>query len=488
MRIEPIFHNTKILITLVVLGYLLLISFCCTKLVIAQNDQIDNSTNQVVEPNTFTQTVDITSTYSLSPTFNLTTTSVPVPTSVPLQPASWRSRTSSRIPIRLQRTVYVGGGGGGLYDCSSENRFKNLPPIWHIDSEYITLTTYPDNNQPSRYFLIWSCRHNSGESIEAKLIWPDGSQTLLSNETENTSSTYSDLSIYKTHHIFDRNMPDGKYLISIRDQHGSLTRSIRFTKNVHSGTYIILSKNNTSSTDPQYIFEQGSTLNIRYSGYRGNEYVEVGLYGLNSDTERVHYMLLNSWNIQVDNLGSFQQNLQIPDDAVAGNYILAATGTQGLERKLAGSSSEPSMLKSSPSFTYFQKSFRVARRQDNSSPTPIPVIVLPPLETAKSFYAALDEGIKTGDFQTVYSLLSRERQAQRSYQELQSLYSDVQAVEVESIQLIESNVDQATVRAIVKLTSNDQGPSIAYYDVLYQIVLENSLWRMDSYESTVLAQ
>ena len=435
----------------------------------------------------------------------LTPTSTPVLTltetltsaSLSTSTAAWRDRNNSRVPLRLQRTAYASAGGGGCCDiyCLAKDQPVDAPPVWNVSEENFVSTSYSDFidegglevDFATSPLQVWACLPQSDPAAQVTLIWPDGRESTLVEKAY--YEEIDQLFIQEYAFYFHSTMPNGWYHLKIEDQYGISTRRILFRINpyfdVYSGPRFGLSTANPA--EREHKFHRGETLSVEYSHYPPNVFVEVGLYSETSNFRE--YELQSSWVIQTTEDGTFSEGLIIPANAEVGEYVLVAAEMDSLtigRFELGGWKPD---FKAGYENRYFKTAFKIvdpsiSEEQELKEDEDV---VSKPVETAKAFYQALNSGAASGDFIDAYELLSTERRQQRSLVELEAVYSDTQAVRLEQIELIEQSTNQATVRAVVKLTLASNGnEEEARYDVTYRLILEGDKWYMDSFESSVI--
>ena len=112
---------------------------------------------------------------------------------------------------------------------------------------------------------------------------------------------------------------------------------------------------------------------------------------------------------------------------------------------------------------------------------PLGGLALPaPVAVTMAFYNAIDIGTKSGDFTEAYAYLSKRRQNRQSYAEFVSGFATTTAVVIESLEQLESDSNLASVNAVIVATDVMQnGIQKASYDIVYQVIKEDGIWKMD---------
>ena len=105
-------------------------------------------------------------------------------------------------------------------------------------------------------------------------------------------------------------------------------------------------------------------------------------------------------------------------------------------------------------------------------------------ETVRSFWSAVVDGVRRGDFQRAYGYLSPRLQGATPYPAFVATFAGVREVTISSIATIQESGSQATVEAtIVFAEQTTSGWQYKRHRYRYTLLLVNGQWRIDTIES-----
>ncbi|MFN8469694.1 MAG: hypothetical protein U0X20_29330 [Caldilineaceae bacterium] len=424
-----------------------------------------------------------------TPTRTLTPTITPTPTTTPIAKVSWRSTGSDRLPSRLSDTASIGPGGGGGgwgYPWLCENVSDDvwiasanvLQPVYY-NGEF-TIDFITGNEEDFYAFIpeyhIQYCGNSLDTNSWAYLVGPDGLQRPMTNYAEEKRFYYE----------FTDADPDGKYDVTIVTSNGTLTGQVLLQRkdyihDVYSGPLVFLRDPNNGSEAVS--FQPGQSIHLQFMRGQPRTQAVVGLYQLmGSGLMGSELVLLNSWPVQFNRAGEYEMILEIPRDAVPGQYSIYLTDSD----KPIGEYINPVQpAKDGPQMPIGGAagySFSLWKPEASISG---------PESVVASFYNSLNGAIKGEDISTLEGFMSKQLLASGFLDQFLPKMSVVSSIGLEGVSLDNSTTDEASVQVrVLQLEEAVSGKQRSHLDVTWDLVYEDGGWKLDrvaGYDETPLS-
>lgn len=481
-----------------------------------------------------------------------------------------------------------GGGWGSPWLCKNVNEdawlasASELHPVYYNGE--LTIDFLDGYDEDFYVYIpeyhVQYCGDSWDTNTWAYLVGPDGLQRSMEVYADGKDISYA----------FSDTDPDGIYEATIVTASGTLTGQVSLQREdyldyIYSGPIILL---RDPHNQPEAVeFQPGQPIHVQFMRGQPLSQAVAGLYQVMGSRMATSFLvLLNSWPVQYNRTGEYELTLDIPPDAVPGEYMIFLTNNDALvqdylgrfgsletgpmlpragaagyffslwksdeaisapesvvasfyrtlnealvmgeigtldtfvsQQLLANGFSEQFWLRMTAVSSIGLEGISLRNATTNAASVQVNLLQvetaaggrqrshqevtwdlvrengewkldnvvgyddtpLSPVDMTLAFYRALDAALTTRDYHFVYSLLSSNRKASRTYDSLKALYADTYDIEVESIELIDEQETQATVHVIVRTSDRvAQGSGTSRYDVIYGLVKENGSWRMDT--------
>jgi hypothetical protein len=425
----------------------------------------------------------------------LQATPTPRPSPAPTRSPGWAGSASSVIPVGLQGTARISPTGAisaipedlcgavlsrrqDIWVLSAREVFLRDGPATPIMDAFLVNGRMVEVASHRQLFYIQSCSPIENRDTTISLIAPTGDHLPFMRDEQAGVDTRTSLIFYT--YTFTLDDPAGDYTILLESAGSVIQQTVslhhlNFLVDLYNGPRFRLYEQASGQERQQ--FAAGETMHIEYDRYPAEQEIEVGLY----QPQGLQYILANTWTFRSDSEGRHQETLTIPPDATPGSYTLVAGALEASPfGEFAFGQFAPNNFTTGEQRSYYYLTFNVTAP---AAETP----AMGPVEVARAFYQAINEGVATGDFHPAYNLLSRARRAARPYASFAQGFATTREVQVEQLELLEQNNDNATIQVVLLAIDLVDGARQAVrYSIIYHLVKEGAQWRLDRASVTQL--
>ena len=410
-----------------------------------------------------------------TPTPTPTLTPTPIALNGGIVNAPWRSKHAQRLPGNLAATASMSMGGGSLYGAcfgytptTETNKATwiasdtSLYPIYHNG---VTPLAIIDRNETdgfsnlvnNDYYYLTFTGQYWDNSFKALLIGPDGSSRNMN----------ADPDCFQFSYFFTSQDPDGVYRVEISTPQGSVRDSVTLNKLEYFDDYYQgprFSVFDAASKRETTKFSLGDKVLIKYRRFEPNEQVTAGLYQLYNKIP----VLLNSWVVKVNQRGELDQQLEIPFNAVPGDYIIYAGNDEDSELSVFAA-----IMNLLPEDAIQAVRFTLSR--SGMSKQPVEDIIV-------AFFKGLNANRTHGwgQFDATYASIGKELQSSLSVQELYTNLLVVDGIGLEGLEIVTSGTSLVVETDLMMHLSSILSSSQRYGHVTWGLERTGNDWKIKS--------